>query len=168
MADTYSLYLVRHAIAAERGDEYPDDSKRPLTGEGTSRFRKAVRGLVEVGVEVDVILTSPHLRARQTADILADQLRGHPAVVETGALVPGAAFADLVAELGNHAKRSALALVGHEPGIGTTAARLIGARGSLEFKKGAVCRIDVSSLPPTGPGRLVWFATPRMLIGMKR
>jgi phosphohistidine phosphatase len=167
MADSYSLYLVRHAIAAERGDEYPDDSKRPLTGQGMARFRKAARGLVEIGVEVDLILSSPFVRARQTADILSEQLRGHPPVVETAALIPGAAHADLVAELANHAKRSALALVGHEPGIGTAAARLIGARGTFEFKKGAVCRIDVSSLPPTGPGRLVWFAAPKMLVGVK-
>jgi len=167
MAGSYSLYLVRHAIAAERGDQYPDDSKRPLTGEGMSRFRKAARGLVEMGVEVDLILTSPFVRARQTADILSEQLRGRPPVVETHTLVPGAAHADLVAELANHAKRSALAIVGHEPGIGTTAARLVGARGTFEFKKGAVCRVDVGGLPPAGPGRLVWFASPKMLVGLK-
>jgi phosphohistidine phosphatase len=132
-----------------------------------SRFRKAVRGLVEMGVEVDLILTSPYVRARQTADILADQLRGHPTVVETDLLIPGAAHADLLGELANHAKHSALALVGHEPAIGTTAARLIGARGAFVFKKGGVCRIDVASLPPAGPGRLVWFATPKMLVGLK-
>jgi phosphohistidine phosphatase len=167
MADSYSLYLVRHAIAAERGDQYPDDAKRPLTGQGMVRFRKAVRGLAELDVEVDLILTSPFVRARQTADILSEQLRGHPEIVETGALIPGAAHADLIAELANHAKRSALALVGHEPGIGTAAARLVGAKGAFEFKKGGVCRIDVSSLPPAGPGRLVWFATPKMLVGVK-
>ena len=167
MADSYSLYLVRHAIAAERGDDYPDDSKRPLTGQGMSRFRKAARGLVEIGVEVDLILTSPFVRARQTADILSEQLRGNPPVVETNALVPGAAHADLIAELANHAKRSALALVGHEPGIGTTAARLVGARGAFEFKKGGVCRIELSSLPPAGPGRLIWFVPPKMLVGVK-
>ena len=167
MADSCSLYLVRHAIAAERGDEYPDDSRRPLTSEGMSRFRKAARGLVEIGVEVDLILTSPYVRARQTADILSEQLRGHPPVVETSALVPGSAHADLIAELASHAKRSALALVGHEPGIGTTAARLVGARGAFEFKKGGVCRIDLSSLPPSEPGRLIWFVPPKMLVGVK-
>ena len=167
MADSYSIYLVRHAIAAERGDEYPDDSKRPLTGQGMSRFRKAARGLVEIGVEVDLILTSPFVRARQTADILSEQLRGNPTVVETNALVPGAAHADLIAELANHAKRSAVALVGHEPGIGRSAARLVGARGVFEFKKGGVCRIDLSSLPPAGPGRLIWFVPPKMLVGVK-
>ena len=167
MADSYSIYLVRHAIAAERGDEYPDDSKRPLTGQGMSRFRKAARGLVEIGVEVDLILTSPFVRARQTADILSEQLRGNPPVVETSALVPGAAHADLIAELANHAKRSALALVGHEPGIGTAAARLVGARGAFEFKKGGVCRIDLRCLPPEEPGRLIWFVPPKMLVGVK-
>jgi phosphohistidine phosphatase len=167
MSDRYTLYLVRHAIAGERGDEYPDDSLRPLTGEGMARFRKAARGLVEVGVEIDLILTSPFVRARQTADILSGQLRGNPAVVETDALIPGAAHADLIAELANHAKRSALALVGHEPGIGMAAARLVGAKGAFAFKKGGVCRIDVAGLPPEGPGQLVWFVPPKMLVGVK-
>jgi phosphohistidine phosphatase len=167
MADSYSLYLVRHAIAGERGDEYPDDSKRPLTAEGMSRFRKAARGLVEAGMEVDVILTSPFVRARQTADILSEELRGNPPVVETNALVPGAPHADLIAELANHEKRSALALVGHEPAIGAAAARLVGAKGTFAFKKGGVCRIDVAGLPPAGAGQLVWFVPPRMLVGLK-
>jgi phosphohistidine phosphatase SixA len=53
--------------------------------------------------------------------------------------------------------------VGHEPAIGSLAARLIGSRHSLEFKKGAIARVDVSALPPTGAGSLHWFLTPRLL-----
>ena len=55
------------------------------------------------------------------------------------------------------------ALVGHEPDIGQLASKLLGMRRAIEFRKGAVCRIDVDGLPPGGPGRLAWFATPRML-----
>ena len=54
-------------------------------------------------------------------------------------------------------------MVGHEPCLGELAARLLGMRKPLEFKKGAICRIDVTALPPTGPGRLRWFLTPRIL-----
>lgn len=163
MSDSYSLYLVRHAVAAERGDQYPDDSARPLTDRGAAKFRKVVRGLAALDVEIDLVLTSPLVRARQTADLLALHLPGKPAVVETASLAPGASFADVVAELGDHARHGAIALVGHEPGIGALAARLLGFKTPFEFRKGGVCRIDVDTLPPSGPGRLRWFAPPKLL-----
>jgi phosphohistidine phosphatase len=166
MADSHSLYVIRHAIAAERGAEYPDDTRRPLTGDGISRFQKVVAGLEELEVDVEVVLTSPLLRARQTADLLSKGLRGHPTVVETRALSPGAAYKELMTELGRHARRSGVALVGHEPHLGETAARLVGCAGRFDFRKGGVCRIDVDDLPPSGPGRLQWFAPPKILVRM--
>jgi phosphohistidine phosphatase len=168
MADSCSLYLIRHAIAAERGDEYPADSKRPLTAHGISRFRKVAKGLAELDVEIDLVLSSPFARARQTADILSQQLRGHPPVVETPALTPGAAYQDLLAELGRHARVAGIVLVGHQPDIGKTAARLVGCPDSFDFRKGGVCRIDVVELPPSSPGRLRWFVPPKMLAGLHR
>ncbi len=167
MAASYSLYIVRHAIAAERGPEYPDDTQRPLTDDGISRFRKVVAGLGDLDVEVDLILTSPLLRARQTADLLSKGLSGHPSVVETGALSPDAAYKDLTSELRRHARRSSVALVGHEPSLGEIAARLVGCPGRFDFRKGGVCRIDVTRLPPTVPGHLQWFAPPRMLVRVR-
>lgn len=158
------LYLVRHAIAAERGDEFPDDSKRPLTSAGMSRFRKEARALEALGISVAVVLTSPLTRTRQTADILASHLSSAPAVVAVDSLAPAGTLAAVYQDLARHAKKGNLALVGHEPNIGELAARLIGARTPLEFKKGAVCRIDFDDgLPPKRIGRLRWFATPRML-----
>ena len=78
--DPSELYLVRHAIAAERGDEWPDDTKRPLTERGISRFKEVVRGLRRLDVPLDEIFTSPLVRARQTADLLAAGVEGKPAV----------------------------------------------------------------------------------------
>jgi phosphohistidine phosphatase len=167
MADVHALYLIRHAIAADRGPKYSDDATRPLTQHGTSRFRKVVRGLSEMGVEVDLILSSPLVRARETADLLSQELRVHPPVVETPALIPGSAYPNVLAELARHARMPSIAMVGHEPGLGEIAARLVGSSAGFEFKKGGVCRIDLDRLPPTGPGRLVWLATPRMLMAMR-
>ena len=167
MAHGCSLYLVRHAIAAERGEEYPDDSKRPLTSDGAAKFRKAARGLAELGVEVEAILTSPFTRARQTAELLAAELSGHPQVIEVASLEPGMRFEQLVDALKEHRGCATLALVGHEPGIGAAAARLIGSETALEFKKGAVCRIDVEACPPSEPGALRWFMTQKILKGLK-
>jgi len=166
MTDEKRVYLVRHAIAAERGEAFPDDRKRPLTEKGITRFRQIVAGLTELDVEIDVVLTSPFVRARQTADILVNGLRSSPRVVETVALAPGASYQSILDELSVVSDQESIALVGHEPGIGELAGRLIGSRHPVPFKKGAVCRIDLDGLPPAGPGRLIWFATPRILRGL--
>jgi phosphohistidine phosphatase len=163
MAAPSELYLVRHAIAAERGGDWPDDDKRPLTVRGIARFKQAIGGLVALDVAVDEIFTSPLVRARQTADLLAAGLPGKPAVKILDALSPGHPPASTLAELARAARRRRLALVGHEPGLGELAAHLIGAGRALPFKKGGVCRIDVESLSSRRPGTLGWFVTPKML-----
>jgi phosphohistidine phosphatase len=168
MPGPYELYLIRHAIAAERGDAWPDDSKRPLTEDGIARMRKAARGLARLDATIDVVLSSPLVRARQTADIVAAAQDTRPSVVNIESLAPGAPYASLVADLEKHARKSRIALVGHEPGIGELAARLIGSRHAIEFKKGAICRIDLEEIPPAGPGDLRWFLTPRILRTIKK
>ena len=161
-----SLYLIRHAIAEPRGRDWPDDTKRPLTDRGMARFREAVGGLAAAGVELDVVLTSPLVRARQTAELLSRGLAATPPVEVTDALLPGEPPARVAEALGKHGRLSSIALVGHEPGLGELGAWLIGAREPLPFKKGGVCRIDVATLPPVPPGQMLWLATPRMLRGM--
>ena len=160
---TLELYLIRHGIAAERGDEYPDDSKRPLTSQGISRLRKEARALDALGIALDQIITSPLVRTRQTADILAESIKSKPPVATSDALAPAGTPAGVIQDLAKHAKKGRIALVGHEPNLGELAARLIGARAPLGFKKGAICRIDFEVLPPKGLGQLQWFLTPRML-----
>jgi phosphohistidine phosphatase len=163
MSDRYRLYIVRHAIAEERGDRFPDDSLRPLSAKGIERFQKVARGLRALDVSFDRILTSPLVRARQTADILAQEVEGRPDVLEVRGLVPDGTFEDMCAALEACRGLSSIALVGHEPSIGKVAARLLGLRVPLEFKKGAICRVDVDTLPPAGPGSLRWFAWPKMV-----
>lgn len=157
------LYLVRHAIAEERGVAWPDDALRPLTADGRARMRKAAKGLAHLGMSVDVVLTSPLVRARQTAEILAAAFDGQPPVVLFEPLTPDAGQTALLDALRKHSRKPRLALVGHEPDLGALAARLIGARQPLAFKKGAVCRIDLDTLPPSSPGTLRWFVTPAIL-----
>jgi phosphohistidine phosphatase len=157
------LYLIRHGIAAERGDEYPDDSKRPLTSAGMSKLREAAKGLNELDVSFNVIISSPLVRTKQTAEIVAGTLKEKPPVVTSDALAPAGTPAGVVQELARHAKQARIALVGHEPNLGELAARLIGAKSPIEFKKGAICRIDFEVLPPKGVGQLRWFLPPRVL-----
>jgi phosphohistidine phosphatase len=162
-AQPFELYLIRHGVAAERGENYPDDTKRPLTNEGVQKLRKEAKALVALDVTLDVILTSPLVRTRQTAELVAAAFRNPPPVVLMASLAPGSSHNAIIEELAKHHRRHHLALVGHEPGIGELAGRLLGGRRPLEFKKGAICRIDVAALPPAGPGQLRWFLTPRIM-----
>jgi phosphohistidine phosphatase len=163
MSDRYRLYIVRHAIAEERGDDYPDDSLRPLSSKGIERFQKVARGLRALDVSIDRILSSPLVRARQTADILAHEVDGRPTIVEVRALLPDGSYEEVCAALESCRGLSSIALVGHEPSIGRMAGRLVGLRSPIEFKKGAILRVDVETLPPAGPGSLRWFAWPKIL-----
>ena len=164
MAATIELYLVRHAIAAERGPKYPDDRLRPLIPAGQKKFAESVRGLVKMDVAIDFVLTSPLVRARDTAILLASGLKPKPAVAEIEALAPGGRPQAINDAIKTHAKKyRRLAIVGHEPDLGELAARLLGARGNVEFKKGGVCLIDADGATPTGPGTLRWMLTPKAL-----
>jgi phosphohistidine phosphatase len=168
MPGPYEIYLIRHGIAEERGEAWPDDTKRPLTGDGIARLRKEARGLVRLGVAFDVVLTSPLTRTRQTADAIAASFDPRPPIVAVESLAPGGTYQAMLGDLEKQARRTRIALVGHEPGIGELAARIAGSRHPFEFKKGAACRIDLETLPPAGPGTLVWFLTPKILRSLRK
>ena len=163
MAEARILYLVRHGIAEERGPEYPDDAARPLTGEGKAKLREVAAGLVALGVDPEEILTSPFVRTRQTADLLAAAWPKRPHVIDLEPLAVGGRPSAVIAALAARKARKQVALVGHMPGIGLLAAELIGAGRPLAFKKGAVACITLDKAPGRGAGTLVWFAPPRLL-----
>lgn len=164
MGGNIHLYLVRHAIAEERGPKWPDDTKRPLSTEGKLRMETQVVGLEKLGVEIEEVLTSPLVRTRQTAEILAKGLSSRPRVTEFAALAPGHSAKDVLNALKEYGRRSRIALVGHEPGIGDLSAALLGTRNEVTFKKGAVALLKVDRLPPeAGSGALCWFLPPKVL-----
>ncbi len=164
---TLELYLIRHGIAAERGEDYPDDSKRPLTGAGIKRLHQEARALNALDVGFDHIIASPLTRTKQTAEILMAALASKPTLSTSDALAPAGSPSGVFQELGRHMRKGRIALVGHEPNIGELAARLIGARVPLTFKKGGICRIDFEVFPPKGTGQLRWFVPPGMLRAIK-
>lgn len=157
------LFIVRHAIAAQRGPEWPDDSERPLTERGMSRFKKSVAGLAALGVKIDLVLTSPLVRAKQTADCLAAGLPSKPAVTVIDALAPGHAPADTMEQVAREAHgQSRIAIVGHEPDLGELTAFLLETPRAIPFKKGGVGCVDLDTRT-SRHGTLVWLATPKML-----
>jgi phosphohistidine phosphatase len=160
---SYFIYLVRHGLAAEQGPEYPNDDDRPLTSDGIERMREEVLGLRELDVRIDRVLTSPLVRAMQTAEILAAGVGCEAPLVTVDALRPSGRYDAVLSALGRLGNDQSVALVGHMPSIGEIAARLIGAKEPLAFKKGGTCCIETDALPPTGAGQLRWFVPPRAL-----
>jgi phosphohistidine phosphatase len=160
------LYLVRHAIAVPRGAPgVLDDRSRELTPAGVKKMRRNVAGLARLAVEIDEIWTSPLVRARQTADLLAEglHLATHPRVVK--GLEPGGDINILTQKLAQHADRAGVALVGHEPDLGELATYLLtGARQpGIRFGKGAVACVEVDDLKPPLRGRLRWLLTSKQM-----
>ena len=162
---TYELYIMRHGIAGERGSAYPDDEKRPLTAEGKKKLRESVAGLAKLGVELDWIVSSPLLRARETAEIVSDELGVHTPLDLCDALSPGGSPEALLKFLAQQPKHTRVLVTGHEPDLGQLAARLTGAgrHAHLAFKKGGCCLISFDEFPPQSPGQLVWWLTPKVM-----
>ena len=105
---TLELYLIRHGVAAERGEEFPDDSKRPLTNAGISRLRKEAKALDALGVAFDHIIASPLVRTKQTADIFAESLKSKPSMSQSDALAPAGTTTAVVRSSRNTCGRGVL------------------------------------------------------------
>jgi phosphohistidine phosphatase len=160
------LYLVRHAVAFDFDpSQWPDDSRRPLTPEGQKRFGRSARGLKALVPSVDVVLSSPWVRAWQTAELLESEA-GWPRAVACDALESGRAPAEVLQALQPYAGYSAIVLVGHEPSLHELASYLLTADTShaqIEMRKGGVARLEVGDGLRPGAGRLQWLLPPKVL-----
>jgi len=160
------LYLVRHGIADERDPErWPDDAERPLTEEGERRLRRMAEGVRILGLQADAAVSSPLLRARQTAEILAPAFGVREPVHLTPGLAPGGPrerlWHDLDAAAG---PGGSLALVGHEPDLSELLGDILRVSGlALDWRKGGIAEVLVEDLPPRSPGTLLAFTPPRWL-----
>ncbi len=164
MATELQLVLVRHAIAEERGADWPDDDERPLSRDGARKWKRAARGLASVLPPIDLLLTSPLVRAVQTAETLARAASPSPKLHLFEGLRPGTRPSATIAALRTTAPRGGtVVLVGHEPSLSELAAALLHLEGPLEFRKGAAMAMAMQGLGTRGPARLEWFLTPRVL-----
>ncbi|GAC1536352.1 MAG: histidine phosphatase family protein [Myxococcales bacterium] len=162
------LYLVRHGIAVDHADPAGPDGSRPLTGKGRRRFARAARAFEQHLGKLDLILTSPLVRAVQTAEILA-AATDHREVAVLEELHPGVAAATLFDALAGRAgKARAVALVGHEPQLSSVLAALANLPAAqaaqLDFKKGAIVRLDMIRWPAAraaASAEARWWLKPR-------
>jgi len=161
------LYVIRHGIAQQLGKKNAfTDTKRTLTADGRNRMREAAKGLRKLEVELDLILTSPLVRAVETAEIVAAALKlDKKHIDQTGNLEPGASAEKLFDEIKKKSGIESIALVGHQPDLGELILKIVQGKSkmSLPLKKGGVCYIRVTETVPALRGSLEWLLTPRQL-----
>jgi phosphohistidine phosphatase len=162
-----NLYLMRHGIAVDRGDrEKPsDDRERTLTPKGIKRLQKAAKGLVTLSLSFDRILTSPFVRARQTAQIVAETLHMEDRLEEIQELCPDQSVQDLLSGLAAYSDKKNILLIGHEPLLSRTVSFLLSGNAGAEIrlKKGGLCCLEVENLSAKGGAVLNWALTPKQL-----
>ena len=166
------LYFLRHGLAGQYGDpKYKDDSLRPLTAEGKRKMHQESLGMQVLGLKFDTILSSPYVRARQTAEIIARSYElKNKDIHLTNNLLPPASIKDLLKEARLHFPRSEkILLVGHEPHLTEMVSCLLNCKVPLmiNLKKGGLCSV---TLPDDGDLRhaaLNWLLTPQQLNFLK-
>ncbi len=162
-----NLYLLRHGLAADRGARYPDDSLRPLTPEGRRKMRRIAAGMRALDLEFDALLSSPYLRARQTAEIAAAAFRAADKLQLADELAPDGDARRLIALLQDkHAAAENVLLVGHEPYLGHLIGVLLAGKAGLPvgLKKGGLGLLSVEALAYGPCAALEWLLTPRQLV----
>ena len=162
------LYLLRHGIAVESGTPgYENDSERPLVPKGERRLRSVAAAMEKLELSFDLILSSPFLRARQTAEIVAGELPLKKRIEFFEGLVPGGNPKALIHAL--HELKPApenVLLVGHEPYLSRLISLLVSGgadAAAVEMKKGGLCKLEAGELRLGQCARLAWLLTPSQM-----
>lgn len=159
------LYIVRHGIAIDREDpKCPADPDRYLTEEGIDKTKQAAKGVAALGVGADLLLSSPYVRAMQTAEIFADALGyTRQKIRKTETLLPGCDPLGLFRELVREKQASSVFCFGHAPQLDEVIAYSLGSKRVLTaLKKAGVALIQLTKVSPPA-GTLAWLGTPKIL-----
>ena len=159
------IYVVRHGIAIDREDpKCPPDPERYLTEEGVEKTKRVAAGVAALSATADVLLSSPYVRAMQTAEIFATAL-DYPKqkIRQTDLLLPGAEPTLLFRELAKDKHHSTLFIFGHAPQLDDVIATALGSKHHItSLKKAGVALLELKRVSPPN-GQLVWLATPKLL-----
>jgi phosphohistidine phosphatase len=150
------LYVIRHAIAIERGGGIADED-RYLTARGRESFRLNAKAFAKKGIIPDCIVTSPLVRCVQTADILAEVLTFSGELMVSRDLAPGFDLQGLFRIIASCAGAQKIAIIGHEPDLGILVEALLKLKGSFSLKKGMVVALDLDPQQQAMPARLNWI-----------
>ncbi len=162
------ILILRHAIAEDRlifAASEANDDLRPLTGRGRRRMERGAQGIRRVLRRIDIIATSPLVRATETATILARTYLEAPELVELPTLAPGIDPAETTRWLGTQPPEAVVALVGHEPDLSSLLAWLTtgGREGFTHLRKAGAALVHCPGEPEAGGGQLQWLATAKQL-----
>ena len=156
------LYLLRHGIA-EEGSAGQSDADRALTPEGKRKLHSVMKTALKANVQPSLILTSPFKRAIQTAQIVADVLKYRGEMLRTQTLAPSSQPSSVWDEVRVHRQETQLILTGHDPLFTDLAGYLLGFPGlRIDFKKGALLRIDFDKFSAQPQGTLKWMLVPKL------
>lgn len=165
-----NLFLLRHGIAVDRGlPGYEDDSQRPLTPKGAARIHRIAKAAKGLGLTFDLILSSPYLRAQQTAQVVASFYKIEDRLRLTENLTPATPPSALIGEIyETYAEALSILLVGHEPSMSTLASVLLTGDENLmmTLKKGGLCKLSVDELLYGRCATLEWLMTPKQMLGL--
>jgi phosphohistidine phosphatase len=154
------LYFLRHGIAVPRGEWEGPDSERPLTEEGKEGVERVAAFLAKRGLALDVIVCSPYIRAKETADLVAKHLDLTDRVVYDDRLTPGFDRIKLARLLKNYPDAGGIMLVGHEPDLTSALEQTVGARAVL--KKGGIAYVQTADTS-LSKATLGWLVQPALL-----
>jgi phosphohistidine phosphatase len=161
------IHLLRHGIAENAKPDQPD-SERALTPEGRKKLREVLKAAKAAEVKPSLILTSPYRRALETAEVAASVLGYKQELLRTKALVPGGEPSGVWDEIRVHKGESEILLVGHEPLFSQLTAYLVDAPSLLiDFKKGALVRIDMEQFGARPRGILRWLVPPKFALAVE-
>lgn len=158
-----NLYLLRHGLAVDRGSrKFSRDSERPLTRKGKQKLKKVSQAIEALELSFDLILSSPYVRARQTAEIIARQFGGQT-VELSDELTPGGSPRKLIHLLnGLKPVPQNVLLTGHEPYLSSLISLLVSGKAGFEvvMKKGGLCKLSAETLRYGRCARIEWLLTP--------
>ncbi len=159
------LYIVRHGIAIDREDpQCPPDPERFLTEEGIEKTKQIAKGVAEISAVPDLMLSSPYVRAYQTAEIFAKALE-YPKekITKSDSLLPSAESLQLFRELSRDKDISVVFVFGHAPHLDDLIATALASKHHITaLKKAGVAMLELKRLTPPS-GELIWLSTPKIL-----
>jgi len=166
-----NLYVLRHAEAEEKGPKWSGhDHERPLTADGIKKFERSTKGIKALELELDLVMSSTFVRARQTAEIFVRELNVDGKLEFSLHLIPTGDPRKLIADLRqSYLDRENIVIVGHEPYLSELVSTLVGGDiyCQLELKKGGLCKLEARKLEYGHCATLKWLLTPRQLLLMR-
>jgi phosphohistidine phosphatase len=158
-----NIYFIRHGDS-EKTSVHKKDSDRELTAQGRNITRSAALQWKKIIPDFDYIITSPYLRAVQTADIIASAFNHNNGIITDKKLAPGSKTADLIEIVHTYSGKN-IAIVGHQPDLAEHISSLISnSQAYIEFKKSSIAKLSFGSKVKEGKGTLDFLIPPEIII----